>query len=81
LFVHHGSCDGENIKLYDIQITKEDIDKIPKLLMEYTLKHFNKDTIRIFGSSENDLVKRLLQNNECINYISENPVFFNRQIF
>jgi hypothetical protein len=81
LFVHHGFCDRENIKLYDIQITKEDIEKIPKFLMEYTLKHFNKDTIRIFWSSENDLDKRLLQNNEYINYISENPVFFNRQIF
>ncbi len=34
LFIHEGSCDGENRKLYDIKISKNDI---PKELIEYYL--------------------------------------------
>ena len=30
LFIHQGSCDGENEKLYDIRITSDDLYKIPE---------------------------------------------------
>lgn len=44
-FLHQGSCDGENEKLYNIRVTPEDLQKIPPALAEYTLKHFNKNRL------------------------------------
>ncbi len=42
LFLHQGSCDGENEKLYAIRVTSDDLHKIPQTLAKYTLKHFYK---------------------------------------
>jgi len=77
LFIHQGSCDGENMKNYDIWITPEDIHKIPKMILEYTLLHFKKDNIMdIFGYTEQVLFEKLIYDKNTINYVSENPTFY-----
>ncbi len=60
-FVHQGSCDGEGEKLYPIWVTSGDLDKIPSKLAEYTVKHFNKPSIReVFGREERELYNELI---------------------
>lgn len=44
-FIHEGSCDGENAKLYDLRITKE---SIPENLIPYYLNYDNKQEERYF---------------------------------
>jgi MoaA/NifB/PqqE/SkfB family radical SAM enzyme len=77
LFLHQGSCDGENTKLYDIWITPEDIDKLPSTLVKYTLDHFRVNTIMdVFGKTEQELYKKLIEDENTSNFVSDNPVFF-----
>ena len=77
LFAHQGSCDGENVKNYNIRITPEDIYLIPNLIIEYTLKHFNKSNIMdVFGYTEQVLFDKLVIDKNTINYVTENPVFY-----
>jgi sulfatase maturation enzyme AslB (radical SAM superfamily) len=77
LFVHQGSCDGENIRNYCIWLTPEDIYTIPEMFVYYTLKHFNKNNIMdVFGFTEQKLYEKLLNDETCINYVSDNPVFY-----
>lgn len=64
LFVHQGSCDGENEKLYDIRITDEDIIHIPK-----EFQH-------CLGETENKLYNELIQDNSTENLVSNSPVFY-----
>lgn len=64
LFVHQGSCEGENEKLYDIRITDEDKDRMPK---EFQFE---------LGETENKLYNDLIQDNSTENLVSNSPVFF-----
>lgn len=76
-FVHQGSCDGENAKLYDVRITQGDLAKIPRLIAEFTLKHYNVTSLdEVFGQSERDLYDKLVNDTSTESYIEDSPVFY-----
>lgn len=75
-FLHQGSCDGENEKLYDVRVTPEDLDEVPALLEAYTLKHFGKNSLAdVFGSTETALYEELAEDPSTASYVSDSPVF------
>ena len=75
-FIHQGSCDGENEKLYDIRVTPEELQKIPPSLAAYTLKHFQRsDLSEVFGKTEQALYEELVTDFSTASYVSETPVF------
>lgn len=77
LFVHQGSCDGENEKLYDIRAEEEDLEKIPKRLAEMTLKYFGKKDLKeVFGEKESDLCQRLAKDRSTFDLRESSPVFY-----
>lgn len=76
-FVHQGSCDGENAKLYDVRITQDDLKKIPPLLSEYTLKYFQANNLNdVFGQTEKDLYNKYIEDSSTGNYAADTPVLF-----
>lgn len=76
-FLHQGSCDGENEKLYDLRITPDDMAKIPPLLEKYTLKHFGKGSMaEVLGRAEQELYEELLSDRSKTSYVSRRPVFY-----
>lgn len=76
-FLHQGSCDGENEKLYDIRLTPEDIAKIPPSLEAYTLRHFGKNNLtEVFGQTEQSLYNELITDNSTADIVSGSPVFY-----
>lgn len=76
-FLHQGSCDGENEKFYNNWITKDDIELIPHELLEMALKYSHKsNALEIFGQTEHDLCKELLQDMSIENIVSNTPVFY-----
>ena len=76
-FLHQGSCDGENEKLYDVRVTPEDLKQIPELLEKHTLRHFKKSNIMdVFGRTEQSLYEELVQDHSTAGYVSDSPVFF-----
>lgn len=76
-FLHQGSCDGENEKLYDVRVTPDDLDHIPELLKSYTLSHFRKNNIMdVFGKTEQSLYEELAADHSTVSYVSDSPVFF-----
>jgi MoaA/NifB/PqqE/SkfB family radical SAM enzyme len=76
-FVHQGSCDGENSKLYDIRVTPKDLEQVPPLLIDYSLKHFNKDNfIDIFGKTERELCTELSGSTEIVGTVTNTPTFY-----
>lgn len=64
LFIHQGSCDGENEKLYDIRITSDDLINIPE---EFHTR---------LGETENSLYKELICDDSTLNLVSKSPVFY-----
>lgn len=77
LFLHQGSCDGENEKLYDIRVTPDDLNKIPQSLIEHTLRYFHKTSIEeVFGKTEQILYEQLIKNHSTASYVSPTPVFY-----
>ncbi len=77
LFVHQGSCEGENEQFYDSWMTPEDLEKIPETLVNYTLKHFGAKSISdVFGRTEQSLYKELINDNSTKSYVSGSPVFY-----
>lgn len=76
-FLHQGSCDGENERLYDVRVTPDDLEKIPALLKTYTLRHFGKKNIMdVFGKTEQSLYEELVTDHSTSSYVSDSPVFF-----
>lgn len=76
-FLHQGSCDGENEKLYDVRITPDDLSRIPPLLEAYTLRHFGKEKIAdVFGQTERALYGELISDDSTMSYVSDRPVFY-----
>lgn len=76
-FLHQGSCDGENEKLYDIRVTPEDLSKIPQKLADYSLKHWQaKDLAEIFGQTEQSLYEALRTDDSTASFVSDAPVFY-----
>ena len=77
VFIHQGSCDGENMKNYSVWVTPDDIYSIPEMIVSHTLEHSKKDRIMdVFGITEQKLFEKLVDNNNTIDYVSENPVFY-----
>ncbi|WP_297639212.1 radical SAM protein [uncultured Clostridium sp.] len=64
LFVHQGSCDGENEKLLNIRVTEEDLCYIPK---EYGDR---------FGKPEKILYRELIKDDSVLNLATKTPVFY-----
>lgn len=64
LFIHQGSCDGENEKLYDIRITSDDLYKIPE------------EFHHLLGVEEKILFNELLNDSSTIDLREEEPVFY-----
>lgn len=76
-FLHQGSCDGENEKLYDVRVTPDDIPNIPPLLAAYTLQHFHKSHLgEVFGKTEQSLYEELREDRSTASYSSARPVFY-----
>lgn len=76
-FLHQGSCDGENRKLYDQWITREDIALIPEELEEMTLRYFGKGSMKeVLGQTEEELYDWFLDDFSTGDIVSEEPVFF-----
>lgn len=76
-FVHQGSCDGENERNYARWVTPEELELIPPLLREYTLRHFGKSSLReVFGDVEQSLYERLSVDDTTESLVSCEPVFY-----
>lgn len=76
-FLHQGSCDGENEKMYDSWVTPDDLPKIPPLLAAYTLKHFGKSRLEeVFGCTEQSLFEALRDDTSTASYVRAEPVFY-----
>ena len=76
-FLHQGSCDGENEKLYDAWVTPEDLEKIPERLASYTLRHFGKQRHSdVFGQTEQALYQTMIGDPSTAGFVSETPVFY-----
>lgn len=76
-FVHQGSCDGKSAEFYPDWVTPEDLDKIPPLLAEHTLRHFGKESLMaVFGRTESDLVRELLEDNTTCSLGEREPVLY-----
>lgn len=66
LFVHEGSCDGENKKLYPIRITRDDIDK---KIIPYYLNYHELEEEKI-------LYKKFINLHSTRNLVDENIVLY-----
>ncbi len=76
-FVHQGSCDGENEKLYNIRITRDDLNKIPLLLKNFTLKYFHtNDLFDVSGRTESELYTELIADTSVNNFVDNEPTFY-----
>lgn len=82
MFMHQGSCDGENRKLKAIRINSDDIKHIPNDLIEKSIKHCGVNTVSDFlGEPENILYKRLINDKSTFSYVNDTPVFNIRSNF
>lgn len=76
-FLHQGSCDGENEKLYDVRVTPKELANIPQLLETYTLRHFGKKDIGdVFGKTERLFYDELIKDHSTACYVTDSPVFY-----
>lgn len=77
LFLHQGSCDGENEKLYDIRVTPEDLEKIPPALAARTLRYLQRESLQqVFGRTEQALCAELRADASTASLAEPNPVFY-----
>lgn len=77
VFVHEGSCDGNNRKLYDIRINKHEIpDKVKQYYLDYPNILSEKECIDILKNDESHYVPR--NDKEIVLYIaSDLNAYFN----
>ncbi len=76
-FVHQGSCDGENARLYNIRVTREDLDQIPPLLTDLTLRYFSASELgQIFGQPESELYEKLGKSTSTADFVTDFPILF-----
>lgn len=68
LFIHEGSCDGENLKLYPIRITKDDIDE--KIIPYYLNYHELEEEKVLYNKLINDKSTRNLVSEEVVFYVT-----------
>lgn len=78
-FIHEGSCDGENAKLYDLRIKKESVSKnlIPYYL-DFDNKQAEQDLVEAFKRKTNECYLPSNHRGDIIIYVSgARDVFFN----
>lgn len=76
-FMHQGSCDGENEKLYPIRVTPEDLTKIPPRLVDMSLRHWHAESIQqVFGQTEAELFAELSTSTATENLAVDDPVLY-----
>lgn len=81
-FMHQGGCDGENEQFYDIWITPEDVEKLPKRLVDWTLNHFGAESLdEVFGRPEMELYEELISDTSVRDLTETESVFFVDQYF
>ena len=77
LFIHQGSCEGENTQFYKDWLTKDDLNKIPEYIVKKTIKHFNQPSIEhCFGHTEETLYKHMINNQEIKSMVVDDVVFY-----
>jgi MoaA/NifB/PqqE/SkfB family radical SAM enzyme len=77
VFVHAGSCDGENEKHYDIRVTAEDLAKIPPYLAQATVRYFQRPDLQaVFGRSEQAWCAEAANDEHTMDLVSDSPVFY-----
>ena len=72
-FVHAGSCDGANEALYPIRVTPEDVQRLPEPLVLWTDEHLKRPISEVFGRTEAEWMKRLLDDSRPIGSPLEGP--------
>lgn len=76
-FLHQGSCDGENEKLYPIRVTPEDLERIPPRLAAMSLRHWQVESLeQIFGQTEASLFAKLAASTNTENLATADPVLY-----
>lgn len=77
VFIHQGSCDGENEKFYNSWIRETDLHLIPAFLAESSVQYSKKRSIKeVFGETENILYNQLINYNQGYSLIDSSPVFY-----
>lgn len=77
VFVHQGSCDGENEKFYDSWICESDLPQIPRYLAKSSIEYFNKSNLKeVFGETEQALYQQLCEYKENYSLVGDTPVFY-----
>ena len=78
-FIHEGSCDGENAKLYDLRIRKESItEKVIPYYLDLNLKQTEEDLVRLFEKKTQEYFVPSNKGNDVVIYVSNTfDVFFN----
>jgi MoaA/NifB/PqqE/SkfB family radical SAM enzyme len=75
-FVHQGSCEGKNEKLYDVRVTPEEVSRLPDSLARSTLKHFQKQNLfEVFGQTEGALCRDFESDDSTRGFATDSPVF------
>ncbi len=76
-FLHQGCCEGANEQFYHVMVTPEDLPRIPQRLVDYTLEHFDRESIvDVFGRTEQALYEELAADVSTASYVSETPVLY-----
>lgn len=77
LFVHAGSCDGENEKLYDIWVENKDIRLLPDYIVSKTFDYMQTSDIRdVFGHAEEEYCKESFSWEQYAFAVSDEPIFY-----
>lgn len=77
LFVHAGSCDGENKDLYHVRVEPDDLLLLPEYIIDKTLDYMKGENIQeIFGYEEKKYCNEALDWEEYSYTVSEEPVFY-----
>ncbi|MDE7389551.1 MAG: radical SAM protein [Lachnospiraceae bacterium] len=77
VYIKQGVCDGENVKLYDLRLTSDDVDRIPEYLINETKRYMRaKNTEEIFGKTGGELFRELTADKSTENLAEKSPVFY-----
>jgi len=76
-FAHQGGCTGAGMKLYDIWPTPETLERMPPLLTELSLKHWQiANLCEIFGETELNLYHALSGSEDTRSFVTDAPYFW-----
>ena len=75
LFVHQGSCDGENAKRYAVRVTPEEVAMLPEEMVAHTLRYTGKACLEnVFGRTEAAWYAALVDSDEVAVLTELRPV-------